>query len=167
MLLLFAQMAARHQWRPLGVGEATLVRVALDNVGAHDLAKMHLDTTGGAAVEVGPLPGREDVVWRIRGAKAGRYAMQVRIGDSLQSKELVVGASASRVSPVRPSRDWTAQLLYPIEAALPKGSPVTRISIDYPPLTNWFYGADWWIVSLLVISMATGYVFRSNFGVTF
>lgn len=166
MLLLLAQMAARHQWRPLAEGETALVRVKPDNAAAAP-SDLRLESGGGVAVEVGPLRGQGDIVWRIRGIEPGRHQLTVKAGGQTYAKEVVVGPPLSRVSALRPGKEWTAQLLYPIEPVVPPSGFLREILIEYPPLPHWYYGSDWWMVSVLAVSMLVGFVFRSAFGVTF
>jgi len=165
MLLLFGQMAAHHQWRPLAPGEAAILRVEFAGSAIPDLGDIQIKSPPGVAAEVGPLPGRGDVVWRVRGVNPGRHQVEISIGEGAFRKEIVVGKPLDRVSPMRTAPSWGRQLLFPIEAALDRSASVQAISIEYPPLAHRFYG--WWIVWVLVISMATGFAFRSRFGVTF
>lgn len=167
MLLLFAQMAARHQWQPLRPGEATIVRARLADRPGPEWAAVKLEGGPGVSVEVGPLPGEIDVVWRVRGVSAGRHILRIITPGMEYEKELVVGEPLDRVSAVRPSKHWGLQLLYPIERAIPAGAAVQSIEVEYRPLKHWYYGSDWWIVSLLVVSMVVAFIFRSAFGVTF
>jgi hypothetical protein len=164
MLLLFAQMAARHQWRPLRAGESTILRVRWAEGLPAEVNSARLESAGGVKAEVGPLPGKSDVVWRIRALTPGRHNVHIRIGAVEFEKEIVVGEAMSRVSPVRPGRSWTAQLLYPLESRMPE---LRAIEVDYPALRHWFYGADWWILWLLVISMLAAFILRGRFGVVF
>lgn len=167
MLLLLAQMAARHQWRPLQPGEGAILRAKIADGATAASADLRLESNAGVAVEVGPLPGDGDVVWRIRGQQPGRHAIKLRAGGQTYDKEVAVGPPLSRVSGFRPGKNWTAQLLYPIESVLTSGGPISEIRVEYPPLPHWYYGSDWWIVSLLAVSMLVGFAFRSAFGVTF
>ncbi len=109
MLLGLAQMGVRYQWRPLRVGEVTLIKLKLDDDRTNTVAPyalrstttdnrqstidnrqsthVTLDPNPGIVVEVGPVPAEREFAWRIRGDRPGRHTLTFRIsvgptGDS-------------------------------------------------------------------------------------
>lgn len=166
MLLVLAQMGLRYQWRPLKVGETTVLRIALtESVARAETAT--LAEHPGIAVEVGPVPGDRDLVWRLRALQAGRHTMTVTLDGKPLEKEIVVGTTGMRVSPLRPSRHWTDQLFYPVEARLPVDSGVRSLGIVYPNSHSWFCGADYWVVTFFVVSMIAALILAPRFRVRF
>ena len=72
-----------------------------------------------------------------------------------------------RVSELRSSPSWTAQLFHPVERPLPGDSPVRSIEIGYPGRDSWLYGPDWWVLTFFVVSMAAAMILAPVFKVRF
>ena len=166
MLLALAQMGVRYQWRPLRPGERTLIKMRFAP-GAGKSALASVEPHPGLAMEVGPVPGGDLCVWRIRGGAPGRHLLRFHVGGETLEKELVVGEAFQRVSAVRPSGRWTDQLFHPVERRMPAGSPVRTIEVVYPGVDSWIYGADYWVLYFFVVSMVVGFVFAPVFKVRF
>ena len=166
MLLVMGQMGLRYQWRPLRPGEQTLLRVHLNPKVAED-TRVALVASPGLTVEAGPVPGGDEIVWRVRGTQPGRYALQFSVAGRDFEKELVVGDGLQRVSALRPARDWTEQILHPAEPRLPADGPIQSIEIQYGSSPSWFCGSTWWLVWFFVISMLAALVLKPIFRVRF
>ncbi len=166
LLLVFAQMGTRYQWRPLHPGEQTLVTLHLSPEHA-DLSEAVLQPSPGVAEAVGPVSGGGQMVWRIRGGEPGRYVLQFDLAGVRVEKELVVADSFQRVSAERPARRWTTQILHPVEPPFPSASPVQSVEIIYGRVDSWVYGANWWILYFFVVSMIFALVFKPVFRVRF
>ncbi len=166
MLLGLAQMGLRHQWRPLHAGERTLIRMNMDPLAVR-AANVTLLPNPGLVVEVGPVPGTDSLVWRVRAGEPGRRKLRFQVDDAALEKEVVVSDAFERVSAMLPGSRWTQQLLHPAEPRVSSNSPVRSIEIMYPHVESWIYGADYWIVYFLVISMVTALIFRPLFKVRF
>jgi len=165
MLLAIAQMGLRCQWRPLRVGESTVLKVGLDDP-MSKLSAVTFDAPKGIEVEVGPLPGLSDLAWKVRADAPGRHVLTIHVDGSPVEKEVVVG-EVGRVNPLRPGPRWTDQLLYPAETRLPALGQVRFISLEYPPRDSWFYGSDYWALWFFVISMAAALILAPVFKVKF
>lgn len=166
MLLILAQMGVRYQWRPLIPGESTILRVTLDEPRAR-AKTVTLESNPGVASAVGPIPSERDLVWRIQAAQPGRHTLRITIDGQSLEKELVVGEVGQRVSALRPSNHWTDQLFHPCEAKLPSESGVRSVIVEYPTSLSWFSGADFWVVTFFVISMAAALILAPIFRVRF
>src|SRR3990172_8011637 len=97
MLLALAQMGIRYQWRPVRSGEQTLIKMKFAP-GTGKSVEVSLEPHSGMAVEVGPVPGGDLCVWRVRGGAPGRHALQFHVAGETIEKELVVGDGFERVS---------------------------------------------------------------------
>lgn len=166
MLLMLAQLGVRYQWRPIHVGERVVLKVNVDAEKINPVTITLADAPG-VNVEAGPVPGGDIVAWRLSGAKPGRHELAINVGDQKITKEIAVGDGLMRVSALRPGRDWTEQLLNPIESPLPAGGPVRSIEIVYPQLDSFVIGADWWVLYFLIISIGVALIFKPVFGVKF
>ncbi len=166
MMLGLAQMGIRHQWRPLHQGDQTLIHMTLDDESS-DRLEVTLEPHPGIVVEVGPIAGDNDLVWRVRATEPGRHTLSFRVGDQTIEKELVVGTGFERVSAVRSGSAWATQLLHPAEPRLPSDLAVNGIAFAYPSVDSWISGANYWVIYLFVISMATALILKPLFKVRF
>ncbi|MCK4340829.1 MAG: hypothetical protein KAY37_03805 [Phycisphaerae bacterium] len=166
LLPIFAQMGARYQWRPLYPDEQTTIKVCL-NPEFNDPPEVLLQASAGLVEVVGPVAGDGELVWRVRGGEPGRHTLHFDTDGTVVEKELVVSENFERVSAKRPGRRWTSQILHPIESPLPADSPVQSIEILYGSVDSWIYGADWWILYFLEISMITALLCLPFFKVRF
>ena len=166
LMLGIAQMGIRYQWRPLRANEQTLIKLHLSPTHA-DVTQAELQPSSGVRDVVGPAPGGEELVWRVRGGEPGRHTLQFNVAGTLVEKELVVSNGFERVSAKRPGRRWTTQLLHPVEPRLDADSPVQSIEILYGGVDSWVYGANWWILYFFVVSMAFALLFKPIFKVRF
>ncbi len=166
MLLLLAQMGVRYQWRPLRPGEQSLIRLRL-TAAASKAAIATLQPSPGVVVEVGPVPGGGEVVWRIRGGDIGRHTLVFHMDAKAIEKEIVVGEALERVSATRPAARWTAQLLHPTEGRCPRETGAESIEIEYPARNSWIHGSDYWVVTFFVVSMIAALLLAPWFRVRF
>jgi len=166
MLLALAQMGVRYQWRPLHTGERTLLRLlSASPAAAAETAR--IEPNAGLIVEVGPIAGRSDIVWRVRGGLPGRHNLHITFGGTTLDKEVVVGEGFQRVSALRPGNRWTDQLLNPTESVIRTPVDVQAIEIEYPGVDSWVYGTNYWVVYFFLVSMAAALVFKPFFKVRF
>jgi hypothetical protein len=152
MTLVLAQMGLRYQWRSLRLDEEILLRVRVDS-DQLDLLDAGIEPNDALTVSAGPVAGEDDVVWRIRAKKHGTHLLNIQVGGNWIEKEFVVGDGPSRVSAMRPGRDWIDQLLHPVEARVPDAALVTSIELEYPGVDSWVTGRDYWILYFFVVSM--------------
>jgi len=166
MLPALAQMGIRYQWRPLRSGERTLIKLHFAP-GAGKSVEVSIEPNAGLVIEVGPVPGGDLCVWRVRGGAPGRHTLKFHlVGENIE-KELVVGNGFERVSALRPSGRWTDQLFHPVERRLAAGSQVRSIEILYPSVHSWVHGADYWVVTFFIVSMVVALLFAPLFKVRF
>jgi hypothetical protein len=172
MVLGFAQMGIRHQWRALNPGEQALIKMKLRESEVN-LTDAEMEPNPGVVVEVGPVPGNGELVWRVRGGEPGRHIVRLVLNGNptgsarLVTKELVVGYGFQRVSAMRVGADWVEQLLHPVEPRLSDAGPVCAIEIGYPGVSSWIYGSNWWIVYFFAVSMLTAILLKPVFKVRF
>lgn len=152
LLPVFAQMGLRYQWRPLQPGEESLIRVEVDEAAMRTL-NVQLEPNPGLAETIGPVPGGNEFVWRVRAGEPGRHTLQFKVDGTLIEKDLIVGEPFQRVSAERPGHEWTAQVLHPAEPPLPTDCPLHSIEIEYAGVESYIYGANWWILYFFIISM--------------
>ena len=166
MLLGLAQMGVRYQWRPFRVGETVLVKAEVPE-GATGAPTVELEAGDGVRVEAGPLAGEIDVAWRLRGEAQGRHSLRFVAGGVAIEKELVVDDGFDRVSALRPGPVWTDQLLHPVERPIDGNAAIRSISIEYPSVDSYIYGANYWVLYFFIVSMAVALILKPVFKVKF
>ena len=50
---------------------------------------------------------------------------------------------------------------------MPSDAPAHSIEILFPSVDSWIYGANYWVLYFLVVSMTVAVVFRPLFGIQF
>jgi len=168
MILICSQMAARHEWRPLNPGERAVLTMKI--APGVDVAQLdpQLDLPSGVTLDHRVrAPEARQVSWYVRGANPGRYELGWRIGGERITKELVVGGTNQRISPLRHDGRFIDIVLYPCEVPLPKDSAVRAVTIAYPLMESWFYGSAWWIFWFLVLSIVIALIFKPLLKVKF
>jgi hypothetical protein len=114
------------------------------------------------------MPGLSEVVWRVRAERAGRYPVEVEMGDRTLGKEVLVGDARTRLSPIRPRASFLDQVLYPVERPLVRLGPVESIRVSYATQAVSFFGLEMpWLVAFIVLVMAFALLLKNRFRVTF
>ena len=165
-LLVLGQMGVRHQWRPLVSGEQTLIRLTFRSTGGAK-PQVVLQPNPGLRIEAGPVPGDDDLVWRVRAEQPGRHELRFEVDGVAFTKELVVGQPGERVSAIRPGQRWTSMILHPVEPPLPGDSPVTTIEVQYPSTHSIISGSGYWLLTYFVVSMLAAILTGRSRGIRF
>jgi uncharacterized membrane protein (DUF106 family) len=113
------------------------------------------------------IPSTNEVIWRIVPNAAGEYELRIRVGDESFTKTVRVSNGVARTSPVRLERGFLNQLLYPAEAPLPGGGPLTAVTVAYPERRIRVF--DWeihWMIVYVLLSMMFAFILRKPLNVT-
>jgi uncharacterized membrane protein (DUF106 family) len=107
-----------------------------------------------------------EVVWRLAGAKAGRYALKISTGGQRAEKSICIGGDLPRISTVRLRGRFWERMFSSAEPAIPGDSPIESISINYPDrdISVAGYGMNW-IWMFFILSMIAGFVFKELLGI--
>lgn len=171
LFLVVAHLQFHYGYEGLHRGDATLLRVQVGPKTANDGRKPRFTLTAPAGIRVETpsvwIPSERALVWRVRAMEPGEHQLNLAVGDRQVTKSLTVSDRVVRRSPVRPGGGLGAQLLYPAEAPLPKGSPVESIELNYPAadvnLAGWHVN---WIIAFLILSIVAAVVLRKPLRVT-
>lgn len=167
LFFLLVQLEVRLGRRPLRVGESVLVTAHF--VQADELSTAALRVPEGLAVTAPPLriSAENEVDWRIRAEKPGRFEIEVQSGGATFSKTVFVG---DRLAPAVPLRPQSAgeQLLNPGEQPLPADGPLKGIEVQYPhrELSFGLFNSHW-LIPFLAVSILAGYAVKGLFRVEF
>jgi len=168
MILLLVQMALWFEHRPLRPGEDTILTITLSPQAWQDRHNLTVHPSSGLLVKLGPLeiPERHELNWKIASQTPGHHQLDVKLGQHLAQKQVVVGSTLAPVSTTRPDHRLISQLLHPAEPPLPTHSGISTITILYPKrstaLLKWH---PHWLVSFFILSIAAAVVFRPVFRV--
>ncbi|MFC1596980.1 hypothetical protein ACFL5Q_03445 [Planctomycetota bacterium] len=158
---LMAHLQARYGYLPLAAGESTVVRVVYRQPTSAEAMDVRLDVPDGLALETPPLriPTTGEVDFRVGTLREGDYTITVRAGEQKITKTVRVGPGQRPLSPVR-GGSLLDRLLYPVEAAVPKG-PVASVRLDYPQRDVAFFGFEvHWIWPFLILSLVAGFLVK-------
>jgi hypothetical protein len=168
ILLLIAQLQFYYGYSGLEPGQSAIVKVQLRDGASIDGSQASLEAPSGIRIETPSLwiPTLREVAWRIMPERVGDYELSVKLGDRTLTKSVQVSDGLGRRSPVRLVNTFLNQLLYPAEAPIDSGSPVSSISVSYPERSIAFFG--WplhWMVVYFVLSMLFAFALRGPFKV--
>ncbi len=166
LLVIVIHLNLHFERAPLPLGSSAIVKARL--APGWDLEqKVGLVAPDGVTVETPPVRilANNEVSWRVRAERAGRYQLKIQIGEDTVEKELYVGERWGAVSPFR-----TGSLLhlvqFPGEAPIPLDSRVEAVGVSYPQLSLEVLGWDFhWLVLFFLLSVAAAFVFRGPLGV--
>jgi len=112
------------------------------------------------------IPAGREVVWRLAASKDGAYEVKLTASGQDVTKAVWVTPELSRLSPVRLRGHFWERMFYSAESALPDGSPVESISVNYPERTIGIFGYEMnWIWLFFILSMIAGFIFKELLGI--
>jgi len=112
------------------------------------------------------VPAANEVVWRLAGAKEGKYEVKIVAAGESAVKSVYVGSDLARISAVRLRGQFWRRVFSSAEPALPQNSPIESIAINYPDRNIEIagYGINWiWL--FFILSMVAGFVFKELLGI--
>jgi len=98
--------------------------------------------------------------------KDGRYDLGIEAGTQSYSKSAVVSQGIERISPIRLRGRWWEKIFVSGEPTLPTDSPIQSVEINYPVRNISFAWLAWnWIWLFFVLSLVSGFLFKSILGI--
>jgi len=166
--LILVQLGVRYEFRPLQVGESTVLTLRLqDNATLDDLKNVELDLPDGLTLAAPPvrIETLQEISWRIEAGKTGVYDVGIRLGDKRVEKRIHVVAELVQVTP-RVANDLTTPLMFPGERTLDNTTFAAAISLNYPRRDFTFFGLEiHWLIVFFVLSVVFGFAFKNVMGV--
>lgn len=168
LVLIFVQMEAWFDRRPLNVGEQAVLTVQLD--ASHPVVgtpvELMLPDSARIDSPVVRTPTKNEVAWRFVATKPGSEGIDVKVSGHSERKSLDVSTHMIRVSPRRESSGVVNALFAPSESPLAKSSPIRRMEISYPPREVAIGLTEIpWIVAAVVLMMVFSLILGAIFGV--
>jgi hypothetical protein len=168
LVLIMLQLEVRLGQSPVRPGDSFLLTATLADPAR--LAQASLDVPAGLTLTAPPvrIPELREVNWRIAGAAAGDYTLEVSIDDQTFSKKVIVGDGVAALSSRRTRNGVVDTLLNPTETALPDAAPVESIQVNYRPsdiaLGPWRMH---WLIPFFVFSLVAAFAFKGVFKTEF
>lgn len=152
---LFVALTGWLEWRPLRVGESTVVEVILNEDAPVLETPLELELSPGLrqASDVVRSLDRNAMIVRITAVADGAELIEIRAGNDVERKTVVVGTMLQRVACDRTVPGDQARWFSPLEPAIPRSSSIERISVQMPrreiDLGSWTL--SWLTLEVLII----------------
>jgi hypothetical protein len=149
---LFVILAGWLEWRPLKVGESTVVEVSLksDAPVLSTPIKVNLSPGLKQTSDMVRSLNRNALFFRIQAMTEGDATIGLETDDTVEQKSVAVGTAMRRVACERTVAGERASWFSPLESTLPPSSRIERISVQMPRRE---IDAGSWTVSWLTLEV--------------
>lgn len=164
--LLMVQIDRYLGQTPLPLNAPFLLTVHLSKSDAANDVALDLPPEIAMTAPAVHVPESNEVVWRLAGAKDGKYDVKIASGGQSVTKAVCVGSDLPRISTIRLRGQFWNRFFSSAEPALPENSPIDSISINYPDRNIEIagYGMNWiWL--FFILSMVAGFIFKELLGI--
>jgi hypothetical protein len=155
MLFLLLHLAARYEYRPLQVGEETIVSItARESIPLQEIVLLE---TEAIKIKTPPLriPSENRVYWRIEALKEGELIFA--LAGKTATEKVIVGGGLKVIAAERGYRRTLKSLAYAPKLSRAGDSFISEVSVDYPKRTFSLLGVRMsWLVFFLLISLFAG-----------
>lgn len=165
MLLIFAQLECFYGHAPLVPGQEAILTVQMkgESGEAPELRVPEGITVDSPAIRV---DGGQQISWRIRALRPLTGDVQLVFPHATVGKSVQAGIGPQYISERRVGSALDL-IWHPAESRLPAG-PVDWIELRYPTATIHALGLDLpWLAWMLILTMASGLIFKRQFRVSF
>ena len=151
---------------PLSTGQSFLIKARMDDPDSLIEASLQLPDGLTATAPAVHVPAESEVAWRVVAEKPGEYVVRVQVAGQFFAKRVIVGSGMARLSSVRLRGKFWERIFVSAEPALPGNKFVEAIDVQYPERNIAFAGLQWnWIWLFFVLSLASGFLFKSILGI--
>jgi hypothetical protein len=159
---LLAQMGLWYQYRPLKIGEESIVVMKLNGNIESPWPKVSMESMPAAEVIIDQIRvfSKREILWKIKARKNGYHGLVFQVDEQQIEKELAIGSGFMRVSASRPGWHFADILLHPWEKPFGPDSVVQSVSINYPDRISRTSGTDWWVIYFFVVSLVFALIFK-------
>jgi hypothetical protein len=154
--IVFAQLDGRYAKSHLLPNSSTLLNVQLKDGFDPIDSGMELKTPDAVEVVGNPVRSRatREIDWRLRVKRGGTYDITLAGSEGSYTFPLVAEKSYKMIGHVRQASSFMEPLLHFPLPAIPAGSPLASVSIEYPSARYPLLGFQvHWIVMFLVYSL--------------
>lgn len=165
-ILILIQLATWYEFRPLQVGEKSILSIKVKNAAVLD--RVEIQTPEGLQIETPPIriAPLSEIDWRLKATRVGDWQIRLIVDGKEYSKTVRVGSRFVKLAPYRLAGNSLSGLLYPVEKSLPGDGALSEIHIRYPHRETRVWGMPiHWLVIFLVVSIAAGFSMKGVFKV--
>lgn len=167
--IILIQLQSWFGYRPLAIGELTILKVKVTEEGKKVLSDFAIETDKGMVIETPPLrnPEEAEVDWRMRAKELGEHTIIVKARNySFQKRVVISDKMFARVSPNVVASNILEIIFNPGEKPIPKNPLIKRIEVGYPSrLIEIFGWKTHWVVLFFIFSIISGFAFKGVLGV--
>ncbi|MFQ5706554.1 MAG: hypothetical protein ACE5HO_03845 [bacterium] len=167
--LILIQLGSRYEYRPLRVGERTVLTLRLDRTATlEDLSAVEMELPAGLSVETPPvrIEQLQEIDWRIKAEQPGSYEVAFKLAGRSVKKRIDVVDRLISVAPQIARGKFSTTLMNPAEPSVPKSASVFSIGLVYPKREFKLLGMHMhWLVAFFVLSLVFGFAFKGVLGV--
>ena len=167
--IILIQIGSRYEYRPLKVGESTLVTVHLgQNIPEDQINTVELQLPDGLVVDAPPVRiySMREINWRIVAKSEGDFDVVFKVGDTSVSKKILVKNGLTALSKQIAKSQLSVTLMNPTEASLPGTSKISSILVQYPTREFEFLGFTFhWLIAFFVFSILFAFSLKGVMGV--
>jgi hypothetical protein len=164
----FAQMDARYGLKPFQIEDEIILKAKF----AHDIKGMTIELQENPHFKLKMNPvfikSLKEVNWKLEVAKEGITEIQVKVGDRIFEKKLVLGKFRGALSNKMLNKSSWSHFLYPVDPLLPQDGEVVELSVHYPGKDISFLGIEMnWLIWNLILVVLVVLAFKNRFGIEF
>lgn len=164
--IVLIQLGTRYEYRPLRIGETTVLSLKLNE--DVQLDEVRLDLPEGLSLEIPPvrIETQKEISWRIKANASGVFNLAVKYRGQVADKQLAVVDELVPVSAQIASNDLGVAVMNPDEHSLTDASFASLASVVYPTREFDFFGMEMhWLVAFFVFSLIAAFAFKGLLGV--
>ena len=161
LVFLMAQLFLRYEYRPLTIGEETIVQLQLHEEAWSAYRNAQPEASPEFSVETHALRDEERhaIYWRVRAAQPGLSTLRWKLGTQAFEKCLVAAEDTQRlrqVSARRPGSGWWDRIWHAGEPSCLGTDPVAAALVYYPRRETPIFGLNlpWWATFFFVSIIA-------------
>lgn len=169
LVLIIIQLNFWFGYESLSPGEPSILKIKLKENQNPLEARVEIEPSSALVMDDYPLRIEEahEIDWRFYAREPGIHRLSISIdGKTIDKKISVAQKPLSKISPLKPGKDFLKQALYPTEPPLNGDLPVQEIEVRYPTKNmNLFGWGIHWLIVYFVLSIVFGFALKGIFKV--
>src|SRR5262245_1786692 len=166
LTILIIQLDHYLGWTGLPTGKPFLIKAHVNNDKILNTAELRLPEGLSTTAPPVHIPDDNEIVWRAAAISPGKYEIDIESSNKTFSKNVTISTGLERISRARLQGQFWERMLVSTEPALSAESPIRSIEVGYPARSIFFLGLEWnWIWLFFVLSLASGFLFKSILGI--
>jgi uncharacterized membrane protein (DUF106 family) len=169
LILILIQLNFWFGYDSLSLDEPSILKIKLKESQNPLETAVKIEPSSALVMDDYPVRIEEtrEIDWRFFAREAGVHQLSITVdGQTITKKISVDQRPLSRISPLKPNKNFIRQALYPNEPPLDGSLPVQEIEILYPDKKMDLFG--WgihWLIAYFALSIVFGFAFKGIFKV--